>query len=199
MPLKQNSLFYDLSVYLVEQQNYNVLYFNVRENEIWLSKNINKVENIIRIVNKRFDWKNRLKSDIAKVFQRAQSLKKQFTQKTINISNIYITDLEPVDNWKGLLKPLRLQDKLTYNMSVYYLTNDTYSTEINRLNEAIKTNYIYDDKVQEVLIDEYKKILVNNVKKKRRKNKKIYKYLKQYFTYILMYIMLFIYILIYYF
>src|SRR5699024_1341616 len=78
MPLKQNSLFYDLSVYLVEQQDYNVLYFNVRENEIWLSKNINKVENIIRIVNKRFDWKNRLKSDIAKVYQRVQSLKKNY-------------------------------------------------------------------------------------------------------------------------
>src|SRR5699024_4836218 len=87
--------------------------------------------------------------------------------------NIYITDLEPVDNWKGLLKPLRLQDKLTYNMSVYYLTNDTYSTEINRLNEAIKTNYIYDDNVQEVLIDEYKKILVNNVQIQRREKNRL--------------------------
>src|SRR5699024_5066565 len=120
MPLKQNCMYNSLAVYLVKQQNYNVLYVKVKENEICLSKNINKVENIRRSVNKRFDWKNRLKSEIAKVFQRAQSLKKQFTQKTINISNIYITDLEPVDNWKGLLKPLRLQDKLTYNMSVYY-------------------------------------------------------------------------------
>src|SRR5699024_8733176 len=136
---------------------------NVRENEIWLSKNINKVENIIRIVNKRFDWKNRLKSDIAKVFQRVQSLKKHFTQKTINISNIYITDLEPVDNWKGLLKQLRLQDKLTYNMSVYYLTNDTYSTEISRLNEAIKTKYIYDNNVKIFTIDDYKKIIITIV------------------------------------
>src|SRR5690625_5631910 len=110
-----------------------------------------------------------LKVIIAKVFQRFQSLNKHFTQKSINISNIYITDLEPVDNWKGLLKPLRLQDKLTYNMSVYYLTNDTYSTEINRLNEAIKTNYIYDNNVQEVTIDNYKKILVNNVQKKRNR------------------------------
>src|SRR5699024_9913015 len=93
-----------------------------------------------------------------------------FTQKTINISNIYITDLEPVDNWKGLLKPLRLQDKLTYNMSVYYLTNDTYSTEISRLNEAIKTKYIYDNNVQEVPIDDYKKVL--NCKNNEEKRKK---------------------------
>src|SRR5699024_9426431 len=126
MPLKQNSLFYDLSVYLVEQQDYNVLYFNVRENEIWLSKNINKVEDIIRIVNKRFAWKNRLKSDIAKVYQRVQSLKKHLTEQTINRTDIYITDVEPVDNRKGLVKPLRLQDKVPYNMSIYYLTNDTY-------------------------------------------------------------------------
>src|SRR5690625_2764443 len=195
MPLKQNSLFYDLSVYLVEQQNYNVLYFNVRENEIWLSKNINKVENIIRIVNKRFDLKNLIKSDISKVYQKAQSLKKQFTQKKINISNKYITDLEPVDNWKGLLKPLRLQDKLTYNMSVYYLTNDTYSTEINRLNEAIKTNYIYDDNVQEVLIDEYKKILVNNVQKQRRETKEVFNFGKPYFTFLLIAINIFLFIL----
>src|SRR5699024_12482661 len=97
MSLKQNSLFYDLSVYLVEQQDYNVLYFNVRESEIWLSKNINKVENIIRIVNKRFDWKNRINSDIANIFQRVQSLKKNTTKITINISIIYISKLETVD------------------------------------------------------------------------------------------------------
>lgn len=112
MSLKQKSLFYDLAVYLVDQEEYDVLYFNIKENEIWLSKQINKEENIIRIINKRFDWKNRLKSDMATVFQRVKSLKKPYTQKVVNISNVYITDLEPVDNWEDLLKPLRLQDKL---------------------------------------------------------------------------------------
>src|SRR5699024_7252432 len=102
-----------------------------------------------------------------------------------NISNIYITDLEPVDNWKGLLKPLRLQDKLTYNMSVYYLTNDTYSTEISRLNEAIKTKYIYDNNVQEVTIDDNKKVLVNNVQELRSDTSAVYYFVNFSFTYLI--------------
>src|SRR5690625_5726955 len=80
-------------------------------------------------------------------------------------------------------------------MSVYYLTNDTYSTEINRLNEAIKTNYIYDDNVQEVLIDEYKKILVNNVQKQRRETKEVFNFGKPYFTFLLIAINIFLFIL----
>src|SRR5699024_8092527 len=116
-------------------------------------------------------------------------------QKTINISNIYITDLEPVDNWKGLLKPLRLQDKLTYNMSVYYLTNDTYSTEISRLNEAIKTKYIYDNNIQEDQIDDYKKVLVNNVQEQRRDTKEVFNFGKPYFSFLLIAINIFLFIL----
>src|SRR5699024_6688084 len=103
--------------------------------------------------------------------------------------------LEPIDNWKGLLKPLRLQDKLTYNMSVYYLTNDTYSTEISRLNAAIKTKYIYDNNVQEVPIDDYKKVLVNNVQEQRRETKEVFNLGKAYSTFLLIAINIFLFIL----
>lgn len=195
MTLKQESLFYDLSVYLVEQKEYDVLYFNIKENEIWLSKTNNKEENIIRIINKRFDWKNRLKSDMATVFQRAKSLKKFYSQKVVNIANIYITDLEPVDDWKELLKPLKLKDKVTYNMSVFYLTNENYLKEIERLNKIAQINYINDENIQQEQNELRKKLLVNNVHKQRKHNKEIFTYGKPYFTFLLIAINLFIFIL----
>lgn len=195
MTLKQESLFYDLSVYLVEQKEYDVLYFNIKENEIWLSKTNNKEENIIRIINKRFDWKNRLKSDMATVFQRAKSLKKFYSQKVVNIANIYITDLEPVDDWKELLKPLKLTDKVTYNMSVFYLTNENYLKEIERLNKIAQINYINDENIQQEKNELRKKTLVNNVHKQRKHNKEIFTYGRPYFTFLLIAINLFIFIL----
>src|SRR5699024_11452726 len=55
--------------------------------------------------------------------------------------------------------------------------------------------YIYDDNVQEVLIDEYKKILVNNVQKQRRETKEVFNFGKPYFTFLLIAINIFLFIL----
>lgn len=195
MQSKQESLMYDLSTYLVSEEKYNVLYMNIKESEIWLTKEIDKTESIIRIVNKRLDWKNRLKSDMASVFQRARSMKKSYTHKIINITNIYITDLEPVDDWKDLLKPLKLEDELTYNMSVFYITNENITEEINRLNKKIQVHYIEQEYFGEEITKDQKKILINNVTKQRKDIEEIFSYGKPLLTFLIIAINVFLFIL----
>ena len=195
MQSKQESLMYDLSTYLVNEKNYNVLYMNIKDNEIWLTKEIDKTENIIRIINKRLDWKNRLKSDMATVFQRARSMKKSYAHKVINITNIYITDLEPVDDWETLLKPLKLEDKFIYNMSVFYITNNNITEEINRLNKNIQADYTEPVNVSGEIIKEQKKTLINNVNKQRKDIEEIFSYGKPFLTFLLIAINIFLFIL----
>lgn len=195
MESKQKSLMYDLATYFVNEKKYKVLYINIKESEVWLSKEIEKTDNMIRIVNKRLDWKNRLKSDMATVFQRARSMEKSYSHKVINITNIYITDLEPVDDWETLLKPLKLEDKLTYNMSVFYITNDNESTEIKRLNQSIDANFIKHEYDEEDRVKKQKKILVNNVTEQRNEMKQIFSYGKPFFTFLIIAINVILFIL----
>lgn len=196
MSSKQQFLLYDLAAYFVTEKNYDVLYMNIKENEIWLSNESNNEESIIRILNKNFDWKNRLKSDMAIVFQRVRAIKKKFSQRVINVSNIYIAEEEPVDDWKDLLKPLRLNDRITYNMSVFYLSNDNLLEEIHRINKNINADYehVTDDIIEEDKIKSQKNLLISDIHKQKKQNEKVFTYGKPFYTFLIIAINIFMFI-----
>src|SRR5699024_10739605 len=88
---------------------------NNDRNEVWLEKRHKKNTNIIRFIPRGFNWKNHLKNDIARVFQRVKMLKNMFIGQNISIYNIYVTDTEPVDDWEALKKPMILKDIVQKN------------------------------------------------------------------------------------
>lgn len=194
MSSKQQSLLYDLAAYFVTEKNYSVMYMNLKENEIWLTNEINKEESIIRIINKSFDWKNRLKSDIATVFQRVRAINKTYSLKIVNVSNIYIAEEEPVDDWKGLLKPLKLKDKITYNMSVFYLSNANLSKEIERINKNTEADYSKTDIIEEEKITKQKNLLINDIYEQKKQREKVFTYGKPFLTFLLIAINIFMFI-----
>lgn len=124
---------YQLAYKLVAEDNYDVLHFNVKANEIWLEKQTRKVSKVIRLVQRGFNWKNHLKADIASVFQRVRAMNKYFVGKDIEIMNVYVTDDEPVDSWETLKKTLLMKEKKPVKMNVFYITKDNLLTEEGRL------------------------------------------------------------------
>src|SRR5699024_12059016 len=108
-----------------------------------------KNTNIIRFIPRGFNWKNHLKNDIARVFQRVKMLKNMFIGQNISIYNIYVTDTEPVDDWEALKKPMILKEKKRVKMNVYYLTEENFPNEENKLIQKIHENTIAEQPVQD--------------------------------------------------
>ena len=98
MEIQEQYLMYQLAYKLVNEEQYEMLHINPKSNEVWLEKQSRQSSKLIRIVQRGFDWKNHLKKDIASVFKRVKLMNKHFIGKEIDVSNIYVTEHEPVDS-----------------------------------------------------------------------------------------------------
>src|SRR5699024_12769221 len=103
-------------------EDLELLYMNRRTDEVWQQKQKKQQYNVVRFIQKEFDWKNHLKNDIAKVFQRVMTLKHIFKGKNIEVYNVYINENEPGDEWERLKKPMLLKEKRKVRMNVFYLS-----------------------------------------------------------------------------
>ena len=137
MQINEQHYMYRLSYYLVMEEKFNALHINNDRNEVWLEKNNRKRTDIIRLIHQGFPWKNHLKSDIAGVFQRVKMMKKMLTGQQVMIYNVYVTDLEPVDDWSSLKKTMILKEKKPMKMKLFYLAEGSLAEEEERLFETM--------------------------------------------------------------
>src|SRR5690625_221775 len=124
---------YYLAYHLIHDDKFQLLHMDAKQNELWLNKKDKKSSSIIRIIQQGFDWKNHLKKDIASVFQRVEQMKNILSGKSIQIYNIYITKFPPVDSWEVLKKPMQLKSKKSLQMNIFYLSDQQFSEEYERL------------------------------------------------------------------
>src|SRR5699024_6098189 len=126
----------------------------------------------IRFIPRGFNWKNHLKNDIARVFQRVKMLKNMFIGQNISIYNIYVTDTEPVDDWEALKKPMILKEKKTVKINVFYVTEYNVPEEEKRLFQIIHTNPIGEQNIPDVTAQKkvsiYYKTILNGIIHKNR-------------------------------
>lgn len=168
---------YHLGYQLVAEDDFEVIYFNERRNELWLEKYENRISKVIRLVQHGFDWKNHLKSDIAHVFTRARALKKYFMSDRIHIYNVYVSSHEPVDDWEGLKRPLQLNEKKPLKMKVFYLSEANFLEEKTRLLQQIDSNVEKNVDItlpKELAVEQYKNYLIHSLKSRRQQYKDIF-------------------------
>lgn len=190
MNLKDNYLLYAATYHLVTNENYELLHINDQIKEIWMHKYENKTSKVIRITSQGFDWKNHLKKDIAQVFQKIKVLKKYLSKKKIEINNIYITQHAPVDDWEMLKRPMRLKEKNPIQMNVFYLDNENFDEEKERLydKQAIDLPEITSSKTDDQLekdTSEIKAALAHLVTNKRKEDEQVFSYGKPLIVYFL--------------
>src|SRR5690625_1349216 len=190
MFLQEQHLLYELAYTLVVKENFNLLHINKEDNEIWLEKVEHKKSKVIRLLHKGFDWKNDLKTDVARVFQKTKAIKKLLTGKTIDIYNVYISTHQPVDSWEELKRPMLLKEKNPPVMNVYYISLNDPGDEIARLKKDIdiqhfEFNVVEDDQEAETMIQQYKLKIASILYAKQEAVKSVFSFGKPFLTYIL--------------
>lgn len=189
MYLDEQFSMYQLAHHLVTKHQFEVLYINNKEEEIWLEQNVKRNSNVIRLIHKGFDWKNHLRNDIAITFQRCKALSKVITGKFITIHNVYFSSHPPVDDWEFLKKPMQLKEKNATKMNVYYITNENTQEEKSRLLSSLEMDSTLEGKSSEeketaVLI--YKKALEDALFAKKKEVDNLFFYGKPFLTYLLL-------------
>lgn len=201
MHLQEQYYLYDFTKYLIKNEGYQLAHFNTKKNEIWLVKSKWRSTKIIRLIQRGFDWRNHLKTDIALLFQQVRNLRRQIGGKNIQIHNVYISSLEPVDDWEKLKEPLQLKERNPLKMKVYYMTAENRETEQRRLLKEIKasSNYmvqITDTENQESAVQQYQYELGRAIYEKNKRIKDVFSFGKPRFAYLLIYINVIIFLLI---
>lgn len=200
MHLKEKYTLYRMAQQIVNEGNYNVIYMNDQEQEIWLEKYSNKTSTIVRLVHRGFDWKNHLKRDIAIVFQRIKAMKRLLTAKQTVVHNVYVASHPPVDEWEQLKRPLQLNEKKPINMHVYYLVEQHIGDEQSRLAQALNipefTQEVEQAESEMVTqISMYETELRDNLQEKLKERNTIFSFGKPRITYVILAINIILFIL----
>lgn len=201
MHLEEQYYLYDFTKYLMMNESYQLAHFNTKKNEIWLVKSKWRSTKIIRLVQRGFDWRNHLKTDIAQLFQQVRNLRRQIGSKNIEIHNVYISSLEPVDDWEKLKEPLQLKERNPLKMKVYYITAENRGIEQGRLLKDIQaqSNYvthITDNEMKERAVQQYQYELGRAIYEKNKRMRDVFSFGKPRFSYLLLYINIIIFLLI---
>lgn len=190
--MKNDVLFYDLTAELIQKYNYTVLYLNQKTNEVWLYKRKNK-EQLVRIITKEYTWKNRMKQDVVNVFSRTHQLSEIFSTKNVKITNIYLAENEPVDDWTELQQTLTVNKDISYSMNIFYKTKSNLTEFIDRLNQDLKIKYEGNEEDRSNRIVENKNIIAQAITSQKKQAEKNIS--KPYLTVLLIAINIFIFLL----
>lgn len=190
---------YTLVDYFLRNEDFQLLYMNGKTDEVWLQKQKKQQSTVLRFIQKEFDWKNHLKNDIAKVFQRVMTLKHIFKGKNIEVYNVYINENEPVDEWEMLKKPMLLKEKKQVRMNVFYLSKAHSEQEKARLFKQFPTQApsfkeIPNDQTKENAIKMYKQHFLSSLKQKTKEAQNTLSYGKPRMVYLFMFINLFVFL-----
>ncbi|TFJ93669.1 rhomboid family intramembrane serine protease [Lentibacillus salicampi] len=199
MYLDESYMMYKLANHLTVMDGFELIHMNENE-EIWLEKREGKTSHVIRLFHAGFDWKNHLKKDIARVFQKSKAIKRYLQGKHIEIHNVYIAEHAPVDDWEILKKPMQLNEKNPIKMNVYYLSENEKEEELARLQEAVGSTFQRPETQlpeadQEADVNNFRKKLAGQIKQKEKETKDIFAYGKPFLTYILLAVNVLIYLL----
>ncbi|MGM8214115.1 rhomboid family intramembrane serine protease [Bacillaceae bacterium W0354] len=185
------------------KQNFQIIYIGNDHDEFILHKYEAKINHVIRIFRKTYDWANHLKRDVE---QRLSLLLKQnrlFRGSETHFHFVFISDLTPVDDWEYLKRTAPIEHKKNCTVSLYYFDQDARNEEWLRLNKNINSNndlpifnelpMIEEQERQSVYLQQK---IVNNQKIKEREFKDVFEFGKIRFTYLLIAINVLIFLLI---
>lgn len=191
MFLEDTYYFYKLTDYLVRKQGFEIIFIDNSETEIWLQRNKLKQNDVIRLINKEFDWKNQLKTDIERSISSNVILDQLILGRNIQLHNVYIAKRAPVDDWEVLKSTIKIKHRKFTNMHVYYLDDENKKTEKARLFDQGDIDGFEIDKLDNGLemerISRYlRSTIVGEFQKSQSQSKQVFEYAKPFFTYVIL-------------
>ncbi|WP_167628515.1 rhomboid family protein [Listeria valentina] len=96
MSLQENYIFWRLTNYFLEQENYRLIHLHEEKHELWLENPSQKKRPVIRIQIREMGWTSVVERDMNHTFNVAENLRKQIGAPFLQVANIYITPFAPV-------------------------------------------------------------------------------------------------------
>ncbi|WP_181350111.1 rhomboid family intramembrane serine protease [Thalassobacillus sp. CUG 92003] len=118
------SMAYDLAV----NHDFEIVYLNETNNEIWLATMQQRKQHILRFQLKQVDWKNQLQQDLGKTVQQVKQNRHFFNGRNIMIHSVYVAEHPPVGEWEHLLQPQHVKGNKNMQIQGYYLSDDQKMT-----------------------------------------------------------------------
>ncbi|MBU9724213.1 MULTISPECIES: rhomboid family intramembrane serine protease [Bacillaceae] len=101
--------YWEIVYHLVCREGMRVVHFSKTGREVWLEDDRLEQDQLIRFVQRDFDWSNELRSDIKNTYEKGKQVRKQLKLRSANVVNLILSQFTPVDSYEELLdRPLPL-------------------------------------------------------------------------------------------
>lgn len=126
-------LFYQLADKMVHEKNFNVLYYNKNDEEIWLEKIVQQTPLIIRIACQGFNWKKHMVEDAIKSFHSFNQRMRLMTGRgQVIFHSVYISPTTLFDPETEIKFPIEtIQNKKLQQLYIHYID------EVHEENKAL--------------------------------------------------------------
>ncbi|MBM7552284.1 rhomboid family intramembrane serine protease [Thalassobacillus pellis] len=138
MYIEEEFYFWKLTHDLIVNHGFDILHINEQNSEVWLEKEVERKNHVVRLYRGQFDWSNQLKKDIARIHQHIEQNKHMFLGRELLVHAVYVSEFGPVDNWDGLERPLKVKGKKEIHLNVHYLNQDTREERQKKLYQQLK-------------------------------------------------------------
>ncbi|MHC5252433.1 rhomboid family intramembrane serine protease [Listeria kieliensis] len=180
MSLQENYVFWRLTNYFLEQENYRLIHLHEEKHELWLENPSQKKRPVIRIQIREMGWTSVVERDMNHTFNVTENLRKQIGAPFLQVANIYITPFAPVgeetlfnEQTKNRNGKISIQNLL---VSSERLQEDFRSLE-EKLSLPEGTFQVESDITEEQVMNERQNVItyitkkVNDEEQKARKSK----------------------------
>ena len=189
MFVNEQYVFYKV-VDTLTQNQFTLLYMS--DDEFILHKFESKINHIVRIKRKTYDWANHLKQDVEQRLSALINQNKLFRGSETHFHFVFISNLTPVDDWEFMKRTAPIQNKRHTFLTVYYLDEESRQDEWLRFSKSVSIHSEHitleplpsiDEQERQVLYLQQK--IVNTQKLKERQFKNVFHFGKVRYTFIL--------------
>ncbi|CQR46845.1 Rhomboid protease GluP [Paraliobacillus sp. PM-2] len=183
--------FYQLVNHLVDHEKFEIVYIHKSQTEVWLQRK-NRYENqVIRLTQSGFDWKNQLKADYKHTIYQSEKLAPHFLGRHIKLYNVYVSQYAPVDDWEDLKYPSKLRHHKFKEIETFYIDKENRQLEQSRFFRALEIDQIQIESPeniweQERMTQQLRAKLVTSYNKQQRDRQRVFQYGKPLFTYVIL-------------
>lgn len=189
MEIQQDLIFWKIVKKLVIKNGFRLANMSGDQREIWLEPFRSKHYHLVRFVRQDIDWGIWISQDIERAANMFETIRRQSAANHLNVLNVYITALPPVDDWEFRIETPYMNGKTTIHTVL--MDQHHIDEKINFLEEALSV--VLDDVGHERddlafdTVDHIKTELFSFIQKQEKQERALFENGKPFFTYIFLF------------
>ncbi|MFB1050358.1 rhomboid family intramembrane serine protease [Paraliobacillus sp. JSM ZJ581] len=183
--------FYKLINYLIDHEKFELVFIHKSQSEVWLQRK-NKYNNqVLRLAQSGFDWRNQLEADYKQTIYQSEKLAQLFLGRKIDLFNIYISEYAPVDDWERFKQRLKLKHHKFEQMETFYIDKENRQLEQSRLFNALNSEQVQMELPESIwekeqLTQQLRTQIITKYNRQQRDRQKVFQYGKPFFIYVIL-------------